>query len=257
MKQIMEKAITAIRSAGSIINSFETGNTKVFEKGTANYVTQVDYDVEAFLVKELSKILPDSNIITEEATNNIFKFKKPTWILDPVDGTTNLMHGYNHSAISLALFIDKQPVLAIIYNPSSGEIFTAEANSGAFLNGNRIKVSVNQTLESSLLCFGTSPYDKNQAEKVFSITKNLYMSCQDIRRSGSAALDIAYVACGRIDCFYEMNLKPWDYAAGLLILREAGGKITNWLGKEIDISASSDIMATNGLIHELVLVHCK
>ena len=83
------------------------------------------------------------------------------------------------------------------------------------------------------------------------------MSCQDIRRSGSAALDIAYVACGRIDCFYEMNLKPWDYAAGLLILREAGGKITNWLGKEIDISASSDIMATNGLIHELVLVHCK
>lgn len=255
MQEIFKKTIAAIKSAGLIINNFELGSSQIFEKGTSNYVTQVDYNVEEFLVQELSKILPESNIITEEATQNKFDFQKPTWILDPVDGTTNLMHGYNHSAISLALFVDKKPSIGIVYNPSSGELFTAKANVGAFLNGNKIHVSSNKTLEKSLICFGTSPYEKEKSEKVFSITQKIYISCQDIRRSGSAALDIAYVACGRLEAYYEMGLKPWDYAAGLLILREAGGKITNWKSEAPDVSACSDILASNGLIHELVMIN--
>jgi myo-inositol-1(or 4)-monophosphatase len=253
MEQIMQKAITAIKSAGSIINSFEAGNTPVFEKSASNCVTQIDYNVEAFLVSELSKILPESNIITEEATQNQFDFSKPTWILDPVDGTTNLMHSYNHSAISLALFIDKKPQIGIIYNPYNEELFTAEFGLGAFLNGKKIQVSSNKTLDKSLICFGTSPYEKEKSEKVFSITHKIFLSCQDIRRSGSAALDIAYVACGRLDAYFELNLKPWDFAGGILILLEAGGKITNWKGIDPDVSVTSNIIASNGYIHDLVM----
>lgn len=253
MEEIMLKVIEAIKAAGSIIKNFETENTEVFEKGTANYVTQVDYNVEEFLVNELIKILPESNIITEESSKNEYNFNKPTWILDPVDGTTNLMHGYNYSAISLALFIDKKPKIGIIFNPSNNELFTAEAQKGAYLNGSKIQVSSNRTLDRSLICFGTSPYDKGKSEKVFSITQKIYLYCQDIRRTGSAALDIAYVACGRIEAYYEMDLKPWDFAAGLLILREAGGKITDWAGEEPNVLTPSDIIVSNGFVHEAVM----
>lgn len=253
MEQIMKDAIKALQAAGSIINTFELDNSQIYEKGTANYVTQVDYNVEKFLIQELKKILPESNIIAEESATNQYDFQKPTWVLDPVDGTTNLMHSYNHSAISLALIIDKKPALGMIYNPYNGELFTAKAGHGAYLNGNKISVSSNATMEKSMICFGTSPYEKHKSEKVFSTTHKIFLACQDIRRSGSAALDIAYVACGRLDAFYEMNLKPWDYAAGVLIVREAGGQITDWLNEDPSFSNSSDILATNGKIHPLVL----
>ena len=205
----------------------------------------------------MNDIIPGSNIITEETERNDFCLDRPTWILDPVDGTTNLLHGYGHSAVSLALFMDGKALAGWIYNPRSNEMFTGEAGKGACLNGEKIQVSSNSLLEDCLISFGTTPYDRRRAKETFSIIEHIFMECQEIRRSGSAALDLAYVACGRTDGFFELCLQPWDFAAGLLILEEAGGKLTDWEGKRPDSISQSGIIASNGLIHDILLKHIK
>lgn len=249
MEAVRNRTESIVKTAGRIFTDTVIDRSMIVEKGFVNFVTQVDYQVEEFLVKELGKIIPGSNIITEESQFNSFDFSKPTWILDPVDGTTNLMHSYNHSAISLLLLTEGKPLLGIVYNPAAGEMFTGISGKGAYLNDKRIKVSSNGRLEDSLIGFGTTPYDKSRAGRVFSTVEKVYMKSQEIRRSGSAALDIAYVACARLDGFFELQLQPWDYAAGLLILEEAGGKFTGWQGEKTGFSAPSDVLATNGLIH--------
>ncbi len=242
----------AVRESGRIfLNTSLKNNYQT--KSAANFVTQIDCQVQDYLVAELDKLLPGCNIITEESERNLLQLKEYTWILDPVDGTTNLIHDYNHSAISLALFSEQKPVLAIIYNPYRGEIFTAEPGKGAYLNQQRINVSGNRFLKDSLIGFGTTPYDRSKADRTFAIAQKVFMNCHDIRRTGSAALDLAYVACGKTDGFFEMNLMPWDYAAGRIIVEEAGGQVTAWDGKQPSILSPGSIVATNGLIHEELL----
>lgn len=250
MKDIKVRVEEAVREAGKLLVNAIIGKEGIERKGHANFVTEIDYKVQEFLIDKLQKIIPDSNIITEESKNNEFNLNKPTWILDPVDGTTNLMYDYHHSAISLALFIEGSPALGIIYNPTGGEVFFAEAGKGAFLNGNEIKVTANKSLEDSLVAFGTTPYERDKAERTFDLVKKVYINARDVRRSGSAALDIAYVACGRLDAFFEMKLQPWDFAAGIIILKEAGGAVTTWEEREINILEPSSVLASNGLIHK-------
>ena len=250
---VRKKAENAVVNAGRIFLDTVLDSESVIRKGLANYVTMVDFKVQEFLVEELEGIISGSNIITEESSDNRFDLDKPTWILDPVDGTTNLMYGFNLSSISLALFVEGMPKLGIVYNPFTSELFSAERGKGAFLNGKRVSVRDNNTLESSLICFGTSPYAKSCSEKTFSILEKVYLKSLDVRRTGSAAIDIAYVACGRISGFFEMELQPWDYAGGMVILEEAGGKITDWHGMPVSVARGSSILATNGLIHEGLL----
>ncbi len=257
MDQLIEKTVEALRQAGNIILECEIDKDQIIQKGAANYVTQVDLQVQKFLVAQLQQMVPESNIITEESADNRYSLEKPTWILDPVDGTTNLMRGYRHSAISLAFFDDQKPVFGVVYNPFNDEMFIAFTGGGAFLNHQKIKVSNNQDIGDCLIAFGTTPYQRENAGKTFHITENIFRQCLEIRRSGAAALDMAYVACGRVDAFYEYSLQPWDYAAGMIILAEAGGLSTNWQGDPLGVLAPGSVLATNGVVHNKMLNFLK
>ena len=172
--------------------------------------------------------------------------------MDPVDGTTNLIRDYKCSAVSLALFEKRQPIMGIVYDPYLKEMYFAKAGEGCWLNGKRITVSSIGTLEQSLIAIGTSPYYKELAEENFEVFKKLFQNSLDVRRSGSAAVDLAHVACGRIDCYLERNLKIWDYAAGMLLVREAGGVVWNYKGEDATDTYMGDILAGNSQIATVV-----
>lgn len=229
------------------------GKIDIKEKGTADFVTQIDIMVQETVQTGLRELYPDIQFMGEEKDNSDIDFKKPVWILDPIDGTTNFIHGYCHSTLSLALCADKRIVMGIVYQPYTEELFWAQEGKGAWLNEERIFVSGTEELEKSLVTVGTSPWKHELADKNFEIFKQIFLRCSDIRRTGSAALDLAYVACGRTEAFVEHDLKPWDFAAGILLVKEAKGTVTDYRGREIDITAPSQIAAGNGYIGELLV----
>ena len=218
-------------------------------KGLADFVTKADTSVQSRLFSELSKHYPGIQFMGEEDHMQAVDFSRPMWILDPIDGTTNLIYSYCHSAVSLGYYENKAISAAVIYNPFTEETFYAVRGQGAFLNGRRIRVTQKTALKDSLSAIGTSPYDKEMAEDNFHIFKEVFKHSLDIRRSGSAALDLAYVASGRVDGFLERNLKPWDYSAGALLVEEAGGQVTNYSLSPLDYSKNQDILASNREIH--------
>lgn len=243
------------RQAGSIILGF--GEFHVEEKeGHANFVTDVDCAVQAYLSKALSDLLPGSCFIGEEQDNEQLT-GAPTWVIDPVDGTTNLIHNYRQSAVSIALLENKQPVLAAIYQPYTDELFFALKGCGATLNGQAIHAS-SHPFERALVCFGTSPYNAELAERSMKLALAFLQNAADIRRSGSAALDLANIACGRLDVFFEIVLKPWDFAAGALLVTEAGGCfMMPFEDGEIRFDCPRGILAANGKCAEQALALIK
>lgn len=222
------------------------------EKGVADYVTEVDFAVQQFIRGHLEELYPEVQFLSEEKSNEDIDKNGLVWVLDPVDGTTNLIHDYRASVISLALMQEGSVVLGMIYNPYTDELFSAQKGKGSYCNGQKIEVSGAETIEKSLIAIGTSPYYKEVAEENFKIFQAVFKDCQDIRRSGSAALDLAYVACGRIEAYLERNLKIWDYAAGMLLVREAGGRVTDYRGKDADTEMISDITAANPRINSVL-----
>lgn len=245
----LEKLIKSTREI--ILN--DEARKSITVKGKADFVTQVDTSVQKYLKDKLLKMYPDIQFMGEEGEKEKIDFSKPVWILDPIDGTTNLIHDFKMSAVSLGLVDNGEAVKGIIYNPFHDEFFCGEKGKGAFLNGEKIHVTDAPTLEQSLIAVGTSPYNKEMADKNFEIIKELYIKSEDIRRTGSCAMDMAYVACGRIDGFFERNLKPWDYAAGCVIISEAGGCVTDLLGGKIRFDKNCDILAGNGKINNELL----
>ena len=239
------------REAGRIMLSF--GEFRVEEKeGHANFVTSVDCAVQEYLAGALSKLLPGSRFIGEEQENDSLT-DAPTWVIDPVDGTTNLIHNYRQSAVSIALLHNRQPVLAAVYQPYADELFFAAKGCGASLNGESIAVSA-QPFHRALVGFGTSPYHAALAEKSMHLALAFLRDAADVRRCGSAALDLAYVACGRQDIFFEITLKPWDFAAGALLVTEAGGKLMMpFDGGEIRFDSPRGILVANPLCAEKAL----
>ncbi len=248
-----EQILSIILEAGKIIAKSKVSKDMIIKKGLADFVTHVDLEVQNYIINALKSISPDSNIITEESNNNDYNLHKDTWILDPVDGTANLMHGFNHSAISLALFVDSKPKMGIVYNPFIKEMFYAESGKGAYLNDKNISVSPQNDMERCYIAFGTNPYNKSASNRWFPKLQKVFMECQDLKRTGSAALDLCYVACGRTEGYFEENLKPWDFAAGTIILKEAGGVTTDFSGNTIDFLKPQDILASNGLIHKKMI----
>ncbi|MEA4889591.1 MAG: inositol monophosphatase family protein [Clostridiaceae bacterium] len=238
-----------VLEAGRLIIGRQGDELQITEKSAANYVTEMDLAVQQLIVGRLTALTPDYAIIAEESKTNPYGSARPTWILDPVDGTTNLMRNYRHSAVSLALLADNRLQLGLVLNPYAAECFSAVAGQGAWLNDRPISVSRHDRLQDCLVGFGTTPYARDKAHFTFDLAERVFLQSLEIRRSGSAALDIVYVACGRLDGFFEMQLQPWDYAAGALILQEAGGQITNWNGIMPALSHADSILATNGLIH--------
>ena len=241
-------AIRAARESGKIQLEWLGKEKRVEFKGEINLVTEVDRICERRIVEIIKEAFPEHNILTEEtpmpAGSSPYR-----WIIDPLDGTTNYAHGYPCFCTSIALELGGELVLGAIYDSLLDELFTARHGEGAFLNGERITVSTTERLNEALLCTGF-PYDLRESSvNNLDHFNNFVMEAQAIRRDGSAALDLCYVAAGRFDGFWELKLNAWDVAAGTLIVEEAGGVVTDFNGGPLDIYGQ-ETLATNGRIHE-------
>ena len=247
-----QAVIRLVEQAGAILLD-RAAAQKITVKGRADYVTQVDFAVQEFLKTELAALTPSIPLMSEEQDNRTLDFSQPVWILDPVDGTTNLIHGFPASAVSLGLLEQGKVTLGVVYNPFRQELFTAKAGQGAFCNGASIQVKPTADLAHSLIAIGTSPYDRELIPKNFALFAKLFAQCEDIRRTGSAALDLCDLACGRTDGYLERNLKPWDYAGASVILTEAGGVLTDFAGQPVDFTQNSDCLACVPGLHPALL----
>lgn len=245
----IQRIISLVKETKGIITNRDMAS-HVKEKGVADYVTQVDLAVQDFLKKALHSLTPDIQFLGEET--GLQRMESDSyWILDPVDGTTNLMHDYQHSVVSLALCRQKEIVMGIVYDPFHDELFSAVKGEGSLLNGIPIHVSSAQKLSETIIGVGTAK--RELAKENFSRFLQVYENSQDIRRLGSAALELAYTACGRQGGYFEVYLNPWDYAAGMLLIQEAGGTVTDWAGNALDPAMGSQVAGTNGHIHEELL----
>ncbi len=248
LQQYLDAAVEAARIAGAYQRYRFSSSLDVDLKGDKDLVTEVDKESERLIVQHLRSHFPDHDIIAEEGsyTPNGSPFR---WIIDPVDGTTNYAHGFPWFCSSIGLQFAEELVAAVIYNPIYDELFTATKGGGAFLNGRRLSVSTRSPLKSTLLGTGF-PYDcASHPANNFASFITFQKAARGIRRVGAAALDLACVAAGRLDGFWELKLKPWDVAAGVLLVLEAGGTVTTFDGSAYDVF-NDRIVASNGLIHE-------
>jgi len=245
-KEIRFARETAL-SAGRILMDGLKKKRTVRLKGRVDLVTEIDIKAEKFITGEIARVFPSHAILAEESGENQ-KTDIHRWVIDPLDGTTNYAHGYPAFCVSMGYEVEGKIVAGVIYNPVLDELFYAVAGKGAFLNRKRIHVSTESVLSKSLLATGF-PYDI--AETKIDNLDNfavMYKESRGIRRAGSAALDLCYVACGRFDGFWELKLHPWDTAAGHLFVTEAGGVVTDFNGQHYSIYGG-EILASNGRIH--------
>lgn len=244
-------ALKIAEKAGQILLDYSKKDLQIKYK-TANkkdLVTKADYMAEKCIIEAIKKTFPDHCILSEESGNCGIKPAEYRWIIDPVDGTTNYAHGYPFYCISIALARKNEILTGVVYAPAMKEMFHATKGHGAYVNKTRLKVSSVKKLETSLLSTGFNPYEKGRNLPVFS---SILPKAQGIRRAGSAALDMAYTAAGSFDGYWEYAINIWDVAAGILLVFEAGGKITDIHGKTLDIRKPGrlNILATNGKIHQ-------
>ena len=247
-ESLVEETVQEVQEAGACLSD-PTAVHSIRTKGETDYVTNVDLAVQELLRERLTALAPDVQFMGEEQDNTGLDWSRPCWILDPVDGTTDLIHNSRHSAVSLALSEAEQILFGVVYNPYSGECFTARRGQGAFCNGSPIRVSSADRLEDSLLSVGTVPGRRELADTAFRQMRALYDTCQDVRRTGCASLDLCWVACGRLDGYVELSLQPWDYAAGMRIAAEAGGKVTTLDGSPLSLREGGPLLASNGRLH--------
>ena len=226
---------------------------RVEKKGFNDLVSYVDKCSEKTLVEKLSRILPEAGFITEEGSSSK-KGEKFCFVIDPLDGTTNFVHGLKLYAISIGLLEDNEPVAGVVHVVGGNEVFTAWKNGGAWLNGKRINVSSATKLSDSLVATGFPYNDFGRLDNYMQLFTWLCKNTHGIRRLGSAAIDISYVACGRFDVFFEYGLHPWDVAAGVIILREAGGKISDFSGNEKELSGVEIIAANSNIYAEFLKI---
>ncbi|NIP31482.1 MAG: inositol monophosphatase [Candidatus Dadabacteria bacterium] len=222
-------------------------------KGKNDIVTKVDTECEQIIISEIKKSFPDHDILAEEGGGLIDKSSPYKWLVDPLDGTMNYTHAYPYFCVSIALEYNGEIIYGLVYDPVKYEMFTAEKQKGAKINGKEIKVSKTKLLEKALVVSGTFFYEDNVLmDKHFDILKRVTKIARGVRRDGSAALDLCYVACGRFDGFWEYGLNPWDVAAGSFILKEAGGLITDFSSNHFNIY-DKELVATNSKIHKELL----
>ena len=243
--------IAAAYKGGNILRSHYGKINKIDKKGAIDLVTEADTESEKAIIDTIKKLFPDHTILAEESGWNIGEADHQ-WFVDPLDGTTNFAHELGLFSISIAFALNGETVLGIVLIPETGEMFTALKDSGAELNGRPISVSNSKTVSDSLLITGF-PYDLMDAlNPLMTRFANCLKASQGVRRLGSAAIDLCFVACGRFDAFWEQNLKPWDTAAGEFIAREAGAMITDFSNKPFSVN-KKEILATNGNIHNEML----
>ena len=252
MKKFLSVAWRAARLAGGLIRENWQQAKEVHYKSTINLVTATDRQAEEKIVDLLLKNFPDHSILAEEETAIVAPESDYRWIIDPLDGTTNFAHSYPQFAVSIALENEGKVVLGLVYDPLREEGFSAIKGEGALLNDKPISTSKIAELDKALLATGF-PYDhRENVDFYLKFFRAFAKRSQGIRRAGAASLDLCYLACGRIDGFWELKLNPWDTAAGTLIVREAGGTVTDFSGKPFSISGE-ETLASNGLIHAEML----
>ncbi len=256
MHPMINIAVKAARRAASVITraSFEVEQLRVTHKGHNDFVTEVDQAAEQAIVDVLRQAYPDHAILAEEsgASANLHKDSEYVWIIDPLDGTTNFIHGFPQYAVSIGLQHRGQITQAVVYDPTRNELFTASKGAGAFLNDKRIRVTKRDKLADALIGTGFPYSDLSGLDEYVKMFHVMTQKSAGLRRPGSAALDLAYVAAGRLDGFFEKNLKPWDMAAGTLLITEAGGIVGNFHG-EADYLYKGNVIAGSPKIFSQML----
>ena len=225
--------------------------SKAESKGLNDFVSYVDKGSEEMLVKRLGQILPEAGFMAEEGTVSK-KCGRYCWVIDPLDGTTNFLHGIHPFAISIALMEENEPVAGVVYEAEGKEVFYAWKGGGAWLNGERIRVSSATSLSDSLIATGFPYHDFARLEKFMKSLTHFCKTTHGIRRLGSASIDLAYVACGRFEAFYEYGLHPWDIAAGVVLVREAGGIVTDFSGNNNNLTGDEIVAANSNVFPEFI-----
>jgi myo-inositol-1(or 4)-monophosphatase len=246
----LETARGIALEAGALLRERYHRLTEIRYKGEINLVTEADTMAQALIIDRLSQAFPGHDFLAEEGvkSDSGAEFR---WVIDPLDGTTNFAHKLPVFCVSIGLERRGDLALGVVHNPMSGDLFWAETSGGAFHNGKAIHVSSTADLGRSLLATGFG-YDVWTTRCNIDEHERMVMRCQGIRRCGSAALDLCFTACGRFDGFWELKLSPWDTAAGAVIVREAGGRVTDFEGRPVDIYRP-EVCASNGLVHEAML----
>ena len=239
-----------MKASRSLIRDFgEIENLQVSSKGPGDFVTSADKRTEKILIEELQKAHPDYGILSEEVGFINKDNSKNRWVIDPIDGTTNFLNGVPQFAISIAYEEDAEVKCGIIFNPITNEMFSAEKGNGSYLNNSRIRVSNKKKIKDALVVTGGPKGESKIKNKIFSEYINVSNNVSNVRKFGSAALDMAYVACGRFDGYWQRELNYWDLAAGIIILKEAGGFI-DFFEEDPNLPLKKNILATNSNIHE-------
>lgn len=249
-KELVNGFLDCVRQAGRLVREQWNDAKEIAYKGRIDLVTQTDLAVEKLLLDSLPRLLPGSTVLAEESHGGL-EPGSLTWIVDPVDGTTNYAHGLPMVAVSVALWREGRVEMGAVHVPILGELFWAVRGQGAFLNGESVSVSREGNMQAALVATGFPYSFHTEIDQVCERFRRVLLASQGIRRMGSAAIDLAYTACGRFDGYYETGLKPWDTAAGWLLVEEAGGRVGALDG---DYALGSHmIVATNGAIHEDLL----
>lgn len=248
LETVKDQLVEIVKEAGNFIREERRAFTpdKIEFKGLNDMVSYVDKGAEQLIVSALEKVLPGAGFITEEKTINRTG-ERYNWIIDPLDGTTNFIHGLPVYSVSVALQEYDELILGVVYEVNQDECFYAWKGAPAFLNGDEIRTSGTPNLDKCLLATGFPYYDFQKQPAYIDLFTELMRSCHGLRRLGSAAVDLAYTACGRFDGYYEYNLNAWDIAAGVLILRQAGGDVVNFKGGT-EVMNTRELLATNGQV---------
>ena len=265
--EILQKAIKIAEKAGKLILKESQETIHISEKGTNDFVTNVDQASEELIIAEIHKHFPDHAILAEESASTLTDTDAEyIWIIDPIDGTLNFTHAIPYYSVSIAVlkiqsskhsknydYLSGELIAGVVHAPALGETFYAAKGKGAYFNGQKIQVSKAKTLKKSITATGFPSTNKEMNLPYYS---KMLEKTQGIRRFGSAALDLCYIACGRLDIFWEFSLSPWDIAAGSLIVEEAGGSVSDTNGNMLDLFGK-DILATNGKVHKATIASFK
>jgi myo-inositol-1(or 4)-monophosphatase len=253
LKKVCREIEIAAQEAGNFIQNesigFDINRTE--KKGLNNFVSYVDKGSEKMLVEKLGNILPEAGFLAEEGTSKKVGLKY-CWVIDPLDGTTNFLHGLHPFAISIGLKEDDEVIAGVVHEISGNETFTAWKNGGAWLNGSSIHVSEAARLSDSLIATGFPYSDFSRLNSYMNCFSYFCKNTHGVRRLGSAAIDLAYLACGRFEAFYEYGLHPWDIAAGILLVKEAGGRVSDFSGNDKNLTGE-EFLASNHLIYSEIL----
>jgi myo-inositol-1(or 4)-monophosphatase len=252
MQPLANIAVSAARAAGNFImrNQERVEQLKVERKSRNDFVTQIDRGAEREIVNIIQKMYPDHAILGEEGGSQGKDNAEVTWIIDPLDGTTNFLHRLPHFAVSIGIQVRGRLEHGVIYAPCTQDLYCASRGDGATLNGRRIRVSQTKDLDQALIGTGV-PLQSDYMDRYVPMLRNMVEQTSGIRRAGAASLDLAYVAAGRLDGFWELNLKPWDIAAGIVLVQEAGGMVSELYGAD-DVLKSGNILACNTKLHTLL-----